>query len=105
MLGALLRRSLTWAVWEALGVGFVPSPLIRLSETTTLLGPRRLKIFWLTDESWSKRLRDRSGGIAAILDAVIKAAVIDLNAPLCVVVNKDDGTTRKRCASSSHWRR
>ena len=92
MLGALLGHSLAHAVWAALGVRFVPSPLIRLNQTTTLLGSRRLKIFWLTDESWSKRLRDRSGGIAAILDAVAKAAVINPSEPLCVVVNKDDGS-------------
>jgi len=92
MLGALLGHSLAHAVWAALGVRFVPSPLIKLNQTTTLLGPRRLRIYWLTDQSWSKRLRDRSGGIAAILDAVTKAAVINPGAPLCVVVNKDDGS-------------
>ena len=92
MLGALLQHSLCVAVWESLGVRFVPSPLIKLNQTTTLIGPRRLRIFWLTEESWSKRLRDRSGGIAAILDAVAKAAVINPSAPLCVVVNKDNGS-------------
>jgi hypothetical protein len=92
MLGALLRHSLSWAVWEALGVRFVPSPLIGLNQTTTRLGPRRLKIYWLTGDGWSKRLRDRSGGIVAVLETIRKAAVIDLNAPLCVVVNKDDGS-------------
>jgi hypothetical protein len=91
MLGALLQHSLAWAVWQALGVRFEPSQLIRLNQTTTLLGPRRLRIYWVS-ESWSKRLRDRSGGIAAILDAVVKAAVIDRTEPLCVVVNKDDGS-------------
>jgi hypothetical protein len=91
MLGALLQYSLAWAVWEALGVRFEPSQLIRLNQTATLLGPRRLRIYWVT-EAWSKRLRDRSGGIAAILDAVVKAAVIDPSEPLCVVCNKDDGS-------------
>jgi hypothetical protein len=92
ILGALLRHSLTWAVWEALGVRFEPSQLIRLNQNTTLLGPRRLRIYWLSDGGWSKRLRDRSGGITTILDAVVKAAVMNPSEPLCVVVNKDDGS-------------
>jgi hypothetical protein len=87
----LIEHSLASAVWQALGVRFEPSQLIRLNQTATLLGPRRLRIYWVT-EAWSKRLRDRGGGIAAILDAVVKAAVVDPSEPLCVVVNKDDGT-------------
>jgi hypothetical protein len=92
LLGALLKHTFVWHVWEALGVRFTPSPLIRLNQTTTLLGKRRLKIYWVTDEGWSKRLRDRSGGISAVLEAISKAAVIDPSQPVAAVVNKDDGS-------------
>jgi hypothetical protein len=92
MLGALLKHTFVWHVWEALGVRFTPSPLIRLNQMTTLLGKRRLKLYWVTDEGWSKRLRDRSGGISAILEAISKAAVIDPSQPVAAVVNKDDGS-------------
>jgi hypothetical protein len=57
---------------------------------TTLLGIRRLRIYWVTSAGWSKRLRDRSGGITALLEAIAKAGVIDPSQPLCVVANKDD---------------
>jgi hypothetical protein len=92
LMGALLRYSLAWAVWESLGVRFVPSSLVRLNQTTTWLGPRRLKIYWLTDAGWSKRLRNRSGGIIKVLEIIRAAAVIDPDAPVAVVVNKDDGS-------------
>jgi len=91
MLGALLQHSLTWHVWDSLGVRFAPSQLIKLAQTTTRLGPRRLRIYWLSDEAWSKRLRDRSGGIDAILAAIAQAGVVDQRQPVCVQVNRDDG--------------
>jgi hypothetical protein len=92
MLGALLQHSLTWHVWDSLGVRFAPSQLIKLAQTTTRLGPRRLRIYWLSDEGWSKRLRDRSGGIDAILAAIAQAGVVDQRQPVCVQVNRDDGS-------------
>jgi len=92
MLGALLQHSLTWHVWGSLGVRFAPSQLIKLAQTTTRLGPRRLRIYWLSDEGWSKRLRDRSGGIDAILAAIAQAGVVDQRQPVCVQVNRDDGS-------------
>ena len=91
MLGALLQHSLTWHVWGSLGVRFAPSQLIKLAQTTTRLGPRRLRIYWLSDQAWSKRLRDRSGGIDAILAAIAQAGVVDQRQPVCVQVNRDDG--------------
>jgi hypothetical protein len=32
-----------------------------MRDDKTWLGDRRLRIYWATDEGWSKRLRDRSG--------------------------------------------
>ena len=46
----------------------------------------------MTDQSWSKRLRNRSGGIEAILREIANTKVIDMSAPLCVQLNKDDGS-------------
>jgi hypothetical protein len=92
MMGALLRHSLAWQVWESLGVRFVPSSLVKVSQPTTWLGPRRLRIYWLTDAGWSKRSRNRAGGIIKVLEIIRAAGVIDPDAPVAVVVNKDDGS-------------
>jgi hypothetical protein len=92
VMSALFESTYCYAIWSQLGVQFTKSTLVRLEEPTTALGKRRLKIFWMTDQGWSKRLRDRSGGIGAIFDLIIKAGVLDLNAPLCVCTNRDDAS-------------
>jgi hypothetical protein len=92
MLGALFEHTLVHAVWQQLGAKFVPSALIPLRERTTALGTRRLRLYWLTDQGWSKRLRDRSGGIGEIFKLIAKAGVINLAEPICIQVNKDDGS-------------
>jgi hypothetical protein len=92
VLGALLEHSLAHAVWHGLGVELKPSPLIKISEKTTALGPRKLRIYWLSEGAWSKRLREKSGGMEKILRNIAAAGVIDGRAPVCVMTNKDDAS-------------
>ena len=80
------------AVWERLGIQFVASELIQVTGQTTRLGSRRLRLFWLSDEGWSKAVRDRSGGIDEVLRLIKGSGAIDPAAEVCVVANKDDGS-------------
>jgi hypothetical protein len=92
LLGALVEFSLAWQVWEALGVNFVESQWVKLAQKTTWLGSRRLRIFWITEDGWSKWRRNKSGGVAAIFEAIRKAGVIDQDEKLVVQTNRDDAT-------------
>jgi hypothetical protein len=91
VMSALLKHTTLFAVWSELGVEFAPSELIRVSGLTTPLGKRTLRIYWIDEQGWSKRLRDQSGGIEAILQLIRNAGVI-ADEPVCVVTNKDDAT-------------
>ena len=91
VLSALFKYTMLYAVWTTLGVKFVPSAVIPLAETATALGPRRLRIYWLSDQGWSKRARDRAGGIDKVLQLIKGSGVIKDDEPVCVVLNKDDG--------------
>ena len=59
---------------------------------TTPLGQRRLKIYRLTDQGWSKRQRDRADGIGGIFKLIQSAGVLDEDAVVCIVTNKDDAS-------------
>jgi hypothetical protein len=91
MMSALFRHTMLYALWDKLGVEFVPSTDIPLTVRTTPLGLRKLRIYWLSEHGWSKKARDKAGGIKVILDLIHQAEVIDPAKTACVVVNKDDG--------------
>jgi hypothetical protein len=95
VMSALFKYTMLYAVWQTLGVTFVPSEALPLSEVTTPLGNRRLRIYWLSDEGWSKRVRDLSGGIDKILQLIKDSKVIDPKQTVCVVINKDDGSEKQ----------
>jgi hypothetical protein len=92
MMAALFRHTMVHAVWTQLGVSFVPSRSIKVSAPTSRLGSRRLRIYWLSDhgQGWSKNVRNKSGGIAAVLRLIAAAGVIDRGDKTCVLLNKDD---------------
>ena len=90
VMSALFQHTMLYQVWKQLGVEFVPSQRVTVNVPTTDLGKRKLRIYWLSDEGWSKYRRDRSGGIVPILELIRNAKVLR-NQPICVVVNKDDG--------------
>jgi hypothetical protein len=90
LMSALFLHTMLHDIWEPLGVKFTPSRLIPIDRRTVPLGARTLRIYWLTDEGWSKRLRDRSGGMGPIFDLIKRAGVLDLNADLAICTNKDD---------------
>lgn len=91
IMSALFEHTMLYMVWKQLGVRFVPSREIDITDQTTHLGRRKLNIYWLYDEGWSKRVRDASGGIENVLELIRKSGVINEKAEVCVVVNKDDG--------------
>jgi hypothetical protein len=94
VMSALFKHTMLYQVWTQLGVEFVPSQRVPVNVPTTDLGKRRLRIYWLTDEGWSKRARDRrSDGIKPVLELIRDAKVLR-NQPVCVVVNKDDGNEK-----------
>lgn len=95
VMSALFKHTMLYAVWQTLGVEFIPSQTLDLSEMTTDLGKRKLKIYWLSDEGWSKRSRDLSGGIEKILQLIKDSNVIDAKQKVCVVINKDDGSEKQ----------
>jgi hypothetical protein len=92
VLSALFEHTMTYAVWRKLGVRMELSLWVTLRVPTSPLGSRRLRIYWLSDQGWSKKTRDKSGGISPILQLIKDAGVLDPNAPVCVVTNKDDAT-------------
>jgi hypothetical protein len=92
MMSALFRHTMLYAVWARLGVDFIPSTEIRMAVSTSPLFGRKLKIYWLIAHGWSKKTRDRIGGIEQILRLIDRANVIDPAQKVCVVVNKDDGS-------------
>jgi hypothetical protein len=103
VMSALFESTYCYAIWSQLGVQFEKSTLVPLAEPTTRLGKRRLKVFWLTDQGWSKRLRDRSGGIGAIFNLIIKAGVLDPSEPVCVCTNKDDASEDDPAVVRAHF--
>jgi hypothetical protein len=92
IMSALFKHTYLFSIWEQLGVEFVPSSLVKLAVPTTPLGKRRLKLYWLIDQGWSKRLRDKSGGIEVIFRLIVKAEVLDFDDTVVVCTNKDDAT-------------
>jgi hypothetical protein len=100
---ALFRHTICFHLWGALGVNFVPSSLIRVRTPTTLLGRRKLRIYWLTAGGWSKRTRDQSGGIGAIFYLIRRSGAIDASKPLCVVTNLDDASQADPRLVHRHW--
>jgi hypothetical protein len=104
MMSALFTHTMLYHVWEPLGVKFVRSSLIKVQATTTALMTRTLKIYYLTDQGWSKRMRDRAGGIAAIFELIKKARVLNEAEKVCVVTNKDDATEDDPRLVREHFR-
>jgi hypothetical protein len=94
VMSALFKHTMLHAVWTKLGVDFRASQTIKLAQQTTDLGKRRLRIYWLSDEGWSKRTRDLSGGIENILKVIRDSGVINIKRPVCITVNKDDGSEK-----------
>jgi hypothetical protein len=92
VMSALFKYTMLYQVWQQLGVEFVPSQTVTVNQPTTDLGKRKLKIYWLSNEGWSKRTRDRSGGITNILNLIKESNILNPRQPVCVVVNKDDGS-------------
>lgn len=92
VMSALFRYTMLHAVWTRLGINFVPSSEIKLTKRVTSLGRRKLRIYWLTDQGWSKKARDKAGGIRRVLQLIKDKEVIDPKQSVCVVVNKDDGS-------------
>jgi hypothetical protein len=98
IMSALFRHTMLFAVWQKLGVDFTPSTEIRMAVPTSQLFRRRLKLYWLSDQGWSKTARDRAGGIGKILRLIEQANVIDPQQKVCVVTNKDDATEQNPSA-------
>jgi hypothetical protein len=92
IMSALFQHTMLHDIWSQLGVHFEKSTLVNVSAPTTRLGDRQLRIYWLTNQGWSKRMRDRSGGIGAVFDLIIKAGVLDPGETVCIVTNKDDAS-------------
>jgi hypothetical protein len=92
MMSALFRHTMLHDVWEPLGVRFIKSTLVNVQAATAPLGNRALKIYYLTDQGWSKRMRDRAGGIEAIFDLIKNAGVLNEAETTCVVTNQDDAS-------------
>lgn len=88
VLSALFTHTVTYHLWSRLGVKFVRTTDIKQRQTS--LGKRKLQIYWLSDQGWSKKVRDRSGGITKVLDLIKDAGVINPEQSVCAVVNKDD---------------
>jgi hypothetical protein len=92
IMSALFQHTMLYGLWEQLGVRFLPSTDIDLHVKQTPLGERVLRIYWLTDQGWSKRMRDRAGGIGPIFDLIVKSGAFDLDDVVCICPNKDDAT-------------
>lgn len=91
IMSALFEHTFTYMVWEQLGVKFVPSDEIDVSDEITDLGKRNLHIYWLYDQGWSKYIREASGGITPVLELIKQSGVIGVNEKVCVLINKADG--------------
>ena len=92
IMSALFTHTMLHNVWQTLGVKFVRSEIVTVAQTTTDLGKRRLRIYWLTDEGWSKTVRNKSGGIEKILQLIKDSGVINPKQSVCTIVNKDNGS-------------
>lgn len=90
IMSALFESTMLHNLWSRLGIEFKPSPDISVSGNTTSLGSRLLRIGWLTDAIWSKRSRDKSGGIEIIFQVIGESGIIDDKQGVGIVVNKDD---------------
>jgi hypothetical protein len=94
VMSALFTHTMLYSVWSKLGVDFRRSQTVNIAQRTTDLGKRRLRIYWLSEEGWSKYIRNKSGGIENILRLIRDSGVINLKQPVCVTVNKDDGSVK-----------
>jgi hypothetical protein len=103
MMSALFQHTMLYDIWSQLGVEFKRSMLVKVDTPTTSLGSRTLRIYWVTDQGWSKRLRDRSGGIGEILKLIIKAGVIARADAVCICTNKDDATEAAPAVVRDHF--
>ena len=92
IMSALFKNTMLFDLWSQLGVEFRESNLVKINSATTSLGSRTLRIYWLTDQGWSKRLRDQSGGIAAIFRLIKQSGIINEGETVCVCTNKDDAS-------------
>ena len=92
IMSALFKHTMLFDLWSQLGVEFRESNLVKINAPTTSLGSRTLRIYWLTDQGWSKRLRDRSGGIEAIFRLIKQSGIINEGETVCVCTNKDDAS-------------
>ena len=104
IMSALFQHTILYDFWKELGVRFVPSSLIRMDTPTTPLGSRTLRIYWLTDQGWSKRMRDRAGGIEAIFNLIKQSGIISEAETTCVVTNKDDASEDDPRVVQHHFR-
>jgi hypothetical protein len=96
IMSALFKSTMLCNLWSRLGIEFKPSPNIKLSQQTTPLGSRRLRIGYLIENPWSKSLRKKSDGIGTVLDIIAKSGVIDRShrgankSGVAIVINIDD---------------
>ena len=105
LMSALMEYTMMFDIWGQLGVNFKPSELIDIAVPIIDLGSRVLRIYWITDQGWSKRLRDRSGGIGKVFELIKKARVIDERSVVCVQTNKDDASENDPRVVLSHFPR
>lgn len=90
IMSALFDSTILQNIWSKLGIEFKESPDIKVDEKTLPLGSRHLKIGYLTDAAWSKRSRDKSGGIETLFKIIAEARIIKHNKPVGITINNDD---------------
>lgn len=113
---ALAKHTMMHDLWSKLGVRWTKSKDIDVDTPLLDLGSRRLDIYWLSDQGWSKYLRDKSGGIDGVLKLISEARtphghhIIPLREPILLQLNRDDaqpdgaGRTRQdRVDWRKHW--
>lgn len=90
IISAMFEHTMTYMVWKSLGVRFVPSREIDIDVPRTSLGKRKLNIYWLYDEGWSKYIRNASGGIKPVLELIKQSGIVEADAEICAIVNKKE---------------
>jgi len=90
IMSALFEFTMARDVWKSLGVTFQKSDTIIKSNPYIQLGKRTLHIYYLTDDRWTKYLRNRAKGIVNVFELIAKAKVFSRKDQIGIVINKDD---------------
>ena len=92
VMSALFEHTMAYAVWQTLGVRFVPSSWVKLAVPTSPWDRAACGFIGCRNRAGRRRPATNPAASRRFLEFMRSSGVLDANAPVCVVTNKDDAT-------------